>query len=156
MASMFFEVSTRTSCSFSAAMQRMGGSVIGLDSASSSLSKGESLSGKLTLQLYIYIYEMFVLGGHAEDGRVRDRARLGFVVVIQRGITQWYADFTLYLYLLSCSFSAAMQRMGGSVIGLDSASSSLSKGESLSGMLTLYLYLRVVPSPPPCRGWEGP
>ena len=184
MASMFFEVSTRTSCSFSAAMQRMGGSVIGLDSASSSLSKGESLSGMLTL-LYIYIYELFVLRRHAEDGRVSDRAGLSVVVIIQRGITQWYADFTLYLYLrvvrspppcrgwegqwsgwtqrrrhypkgnhsvvcwlyfififTSCSFSAAMQRMGGSVIGLDSASSSLSKGESLSGMLTLlYIYI---------------
>ncbi|WAR14414.1 PYR1-like protein [Mya arenaria] len=43
MASMFFEVSTRTSCSFSAAMQRLGGTVIHFDEGSSSVKKGESL-----------------------------------------------------------------------------------------------------------------
>lgn len=46
MASMFFEVSTRTSCSFSAAMQRLGGSVVTLESSMSSLQKGESLHGQ--------------------------------------------------------------------------------------------------------------
>lgn len=43
MASLFFEVSTRTSCSFAAAMQRLGGSVINFDEALSSVKKGESL-----------------------------------------------------------------------------------------------------------------
>jgi aspartate carbamoyltransferase catalytic subunit len=46
MASMFFEVSTRTSCSFDAAMQRLGGSVVSLEASSSSLQKGESLAGE--------------------------------------------------------------------------------------------------------------
>ena len=46
MASMFYEVSTRTSCSFSAAMQRLGGTVIYHDDAHSSVQKGESLEGK--------------------------------------------------------------------------------------------------------------
>ncbi|XP_022916076.1 multifunctional protein r [Onthophagus taurus] len=43
MASMFYEVSTRTCCSFSAAMQRLGGGVIYMDETSSSVKKGESL-----------------------------------------------------------------------------------------------------------------
>ncbi|XP_078674784.1 multifunctional protein CAD-like isoform X2 [Branchiostoma floridae x Branchiostoma belcheri] len=44
MASLFYEVSTRTSSSFLAAMQRLGGTVIQLDESSSSHQKGESLS----------------------------------------------------------------------------------------------------------------
>ena len=47
MASIFYEVSTRTSCSFSAAMQRLGGRVIYMDQTSSSVKKGESLEGIL-------------------------------------------------------------------------------------------------------------
>jgi carbamoyl-phosphate synthase/aspartate carbamoyltransferase/dihydroorotase len=45
MASVFYEVSTRTSCSFSAAMQRLGGRVINMDESSSSVKKGETLEG---------------------------------------------------------------------------------------------------------------
>jgi len=45
MASIFYEASTRTSCSFSAAMQRLGGRVIYMDKVSSSVKKGESLEG---------------------------------------------------------------------------------------------------------------
>lgn len=45
MASIFYEVSTRTSCSFSAAMLRLGGQVIHMDETSSSVKKGETLEG---------------------------------------------------------------------------------------------------------------
>lgn len=45
LASAFFEASTRTSCSFAAAMWRLGGSVIHIDEVSSSAKKGESLGG---------------------------------------------------------------------------------------------------------------
>lgn len=41
---MFYEVSTRTSSSFAAAMQRLGGSVVHFSEATSSTQKGESLS----------------------------------------------------------------------------------------------------------------
>ena len=43
MATIFFEASTRTSCSFQAAMQRLGGTCIHVDSKTSSNKKGESL-----------------------------------------------------------------------------------------------------------------
>jgi aspartate carbamoyltransferase catalytic subunit len=42
---MFFEASTRTQCSFTAAMLRLGGTVVPFDSHVSSITKGESLEG---------------------------------------------------------------------------------------------------------------
>ncbi|KAF9342552.1 hypothetical protein BGX26_007313, partial [Mortierella sp. AD094] len=44
MCSMFYEPSTRTSCSFSAAMCRLGGTVVSADGSSSSVVKGETLA----------------------------------------------------------------------------------------------------------------
>ena len=46
MANMFYEVSTRTSSSFTAAMQRLGGTVIPFTASDSSHKKGESLTGQ--------------------------------------------------------------------------------------------------------------
>lgn len=43
LASVFYEPSTRTSCSFQVAMLRLGGSVITVDNQQSSVKKGESL-----------------------------------------------------------------------------------------------------------------
>ncbi|ETV97835.1 aspartate carbamoyltransferase, variant 1 [Aphanomyces invadans] len=44
LANVFFEPSTRTSCSFQAAMVRLGGSVVCVNESSSSSKKGETLS----------------------------------------------------------------------------------------------------------------
>eukprot|EP01113_Clastostelium_recurvatum_P033495 TRINITY_DN4424_c0_g1_i4.p1 TRINITY_DN4424_c0_g1~~TRINITY_DN4424_c0_g1_i4.p1 ORF type:complete len:2277 (-),score=593.99 TRINITY_DN4424_c0_g1_i4:57-6887(-) len=53
LACLFFEPSTRTQCSFSAAMERLGGSVITVNSDTSSVSKGESLPDTIrTLECY--------------------------------------------------------------------------------------------------------
>ncbi|EGG23846.1 dihydroorotase [Cavenderia fasciculata] len=53
LATLFYEPSTRTQCSFSAAFERLGGSVIAIDSASSSVVKGESLADTVrTLECY--------------------------------------------------------------------------------------------------------
>ena len=43
MASIFYEVSTRTACSFSAAMERLGGRVIYSNETTSSNKKGETI-----------------------------------------------------------------------------------------------------------------
>jgi len=43
MGSIFFEASTRTSCSFAAAMYRLGGQVVSVATSVSSIQKGESL-----------------------------------------------------------------------------------------------------------------
>ncbi|KAH8287029.1 hypothetical protein KR054_000750 [Drosophila jambulina] len=47
MASVFYEVSTRTQCSFAAAMLRLGGSVITMDQITSSVKKGETLEDSI-------------------------------------------------------------------------------------------------------------
>ncbi|KAJ1619714.1 Aspartate/ornithine carbamoyltransferase [Pavlovales sp. CCMP2436] len=44
LANVFFEPSTRTMCSFAAAMLRLGGQVIPVNESSSSAQKGETLS----------------------------------------------------------------------------------------------------------------
>lgn len=44
LASVFYEPSTRTNCSFQAAMLRLGGSVISVNESSSSAAKGETLA----------------------------------------------------------------------------------------------------------------
>ena len=49
MASIFYEASTRTSCSFSAAMQRLGGGVIYMNEETSSVKKGESLEDSVAI-----------------------------------------------------------------------------------------------------------
>ena len=50
LATLFFEPSTRTRMSFQAAMQRMGGSVIGFsDISTSSMKKGENLSDTIKI-----------------------------------------------------------------------------------------------------------
>ena len=46
MALMFYEVSTRTQCSFTAAMQRLGGTTMVMNVETSSVKKGETLEGR--------------------------------------------------------------------------------------------------------------
>nr|AOE43169.1 pyrimidine synthesis [Synstelium polycarpum] len=53
LATLFYEPSTRTQCSFTAAFERLGGKVIAVDAISSSIVKGESLSDTVrTLESY--------------------------------------------------------------------------------------------------------
>jgi aspartate carbamoyltransferase catalytic subunit len=72
MASIFYEPSTRTSCSFSSAMQRLGGSVIPIHQiGSTSLSKGESLHDFVrTMECYA---DVIVLR-HPDEGSVAEAA----------------------------------------------------------------------------------
>lgn len=67
MASIFYEVSTRTSCSFAAAMQRLGGSVIHTDATSSSAKKGETLEDSVAIMAS---YSDVVVLRHPEPGAV--------------------------------------------------------------------------------------
>jgi len=53
LATVFFEPSTRTQCSFLAAMERLGGSTIALNEQASSIQKGESLGDTIrTIESY--------------------------------------------------------------------------------------------------------
>lgn len=67
MASIFYEVSTRTSCSFAAAMQRLGGKVIHMDQSTSSVKKGETLEDSVCVMAG---YADVVVLRHPEPGSV--------------------------------------------------------------------------------------
>lgn len=67
MASIFYEVSTRTCCSFAAAMQRLGGRVIYMDESSSSVKKGESLEDSVAVMAG---YADVIVLRHPEPGAV--------------------------------------------------------------------------------------
>lgn len=67
MASIFYEVSTRTSCSFASAMQRLGGHVIHVDATSSSVQKGESLEDSVTV---LAGYSDLLVIRHPEPGAI--------------------------------------------------------------------------------------
>lgn len=70
MASMFYEVSTRTSSSFAAAMARLGGSVLSFSEATSSVQKGESLADSVqTMSCYADV----VVLRHPQPGAVEVR-----------------------------------------------------------------------------------
>ncbi len=84
LAALFYEPSTRTSASFIAAMQRLGGSVIPITQGVqfSSVSKGESLPDTIrTLEQYA---DVIVLR-HPEVGSAREAAAAASVPVINAG-----------------------------------------------------------------------
>lgn len=83
LASVFYEPSTRTSCSFSAAMLRLGGSVIPLNQiANTSVVKGESLGDFMrTMECYS---DVIVLR-HPEKGSVTEAAESVNIPVINAG-----------------------------------------------------------------------
>lgn len=82
MASMFYEVSTRTSLSFSAAMQRLGGRVIQMDVSTSSVKKGESLEDSVQVMAG---YSDIVVIRHPEPGAVDRAAKVCLKPVINAG-----------------------------------------------------------------------
>ncbi|XP_048582392.1 CAD protein isoform X2 [Nematostella vectensis] len=71
MASMFYEVSTRTSSSFSAAMQRLGGTVVQMNASDSSAKKGESLADSVQV---MSSYSDVVVIRHPKIGAVQEAA----------------------------------------------------------------------------------
>ncbi|KAF8941985.1 dihydroorotate dehydrogenase, partial [Entomortierella lignicola] len=82
MCSMFYEPSTRTSCSFAAAMSRLGGTVVSADGSSSSVVKGETLADTVrTLGCY---GDLIVLR-HPDPGSAATAAKFSKVPIINAG-----------------------------------------------------------------------
>ncbi|KAF8933996.1 hypothetical protein BGZ58_005987 [Dissophora ornata] len=82
MSSMFYEPSTRTSCSFAAAMYRLGGTVVSVDGSSSSVVKGETLADTVrTLACY---GDLIVLR-HPDPGSAATAAKFSKVPIINAG-----------------------------------------------------------------------
>lgn len=82
MASCFYEVSTRTCCSFAAAMQRLGGRVIYMDETSSSVKKGETLEDSMAVMSG---YADVVVLRHPEVGAMERAAEVSLKPVINAG-----------------------------------------------------------------------
>jgi|UniRef100_A0A6C0DYS6 aspartate carbamoyltransferase len=82
MTTLFYEPSTRTSCSFRAAMLRLGGSVIDVNVDQSSIQKGETIEDTIqTLSCYSDVIVM----RHPQKNVVPDSARFSTVPVINAG-----------------------------------------------------------------------
>ena len=83
LATMFFEPSTRTRLSFEAAMERLGGKVLGFaDSASSSATKGESIADTIRM---ISCYADIAVIRHPAEGAAHVAALHSFIPVINAG-----------------------------------------------------------------------
>lgn len=82
LATVFYEASTRTSCSFQAAMLRLGGSVITVNSGDSSVKKGESLED--TIQAMSSYSDIIALR-HPDKGSAVRASRVSSKPVINAG-----------------------------------------------------------------------
>lgn len=83
LATMFFEPSTRTRLSFEAAMERLGGKVLGFsDPASSSVSKGESIADTIRM---MSCYADIAVIRHPYEGAAQVAALHSFIPVINAG-----------------------------------------------------------------------
>ena len=82
MTSLFYEPSTRTSCSFKAAMLRLGGSVLDVNLDSCSIKKGESFQD--TVQT-LSSYSDCIVMRHPERHSVHQAAKYSNVPVINAG-----------------------------------------------------------------------
>jgi carbamoyl-phosphate synthase / aspartate carbamoyltransferase / dihydroorotase len=82
MASIFYEPSTRTSCSFQAAMLRLGGSVINVNVEQSSIQKGETLED--TVQT-MSCYSDVIVMRHPRKLAVAEAARVATKPLINAG-----------------------------------------------------------------------
>jgi carbamoyl-phosphate synthase / aspartate carbamoyltransferase / dihydroorotase len=82
MALMFYEVSTRTCCSFAAAMQRLGGGVIYMNEETSSVKKGETLADSVTMMAS---YSDLVVLRHPSKGAVANAAQTCLKPLINAG-----------------------------------------------------------------------
>ncbi|KAG9510928.1 CAD protein [Fragariocoptes setiger] len=82
MATIFYEASTRTQCSFSSAMLRLGGQVVNINQETSSVKKGESLED--TIQVMSGYCDVVVLR-HPSPGAVAKAASVSPKPVINAG-----------------------------------------------------------------------
>ncbi|MAG08314.1 aspartate carbamoyltransferase [Candidatus Woesearchaeota archaeon] len=104
LATLFFEPSTRTRLSFSSAMSRLGGKVIGFDNpASTSVSKGESLLDTIKI---VEGYSDIIVMRHPIDGAARFAAETAKIPIINAGdgVNQHPTQTLLDLYTIQKSF----------------------------------------------------
>lgn len=83
IATLFFEPSTRTRLSFESAINKLGGKIVGFaDSASSSVTKGESLHDTIRM---VSSYSDLIVMRHPIEGSARYASEIASVPVINAG-----------------------------------------------------------------------
>lgn len=108
MATLFFEPSTRTRLSFEAAMNKLGGKVIGFsDVGSTSAKKGESLADTIRM---VEQYADAIVIRHPRDGSARVASEVSRVPVINGGdgANQHPTQTFLDLYTIARLFPALL------------------------------------------------
>jgi len=82
MASLFYEPSTRTACSFHAAMLRLGGSVLSVPIDQSSVKKGETLQDTIRT---LCCYSDVIVLRHPEKGAALEASRVSTKPILNAG-----------------------------------------------------------------------
>ncbi|KAI9349354.1 hypothetical protein BD770DRAFT_446122 [Pilaira anomala] len=82
MSTMFFEPSTRTSCSFESAMYRLGGKVVSVSATTSSVQKGETLGDTVRT---LGCYSDLIVLRHPQPGSAQIAAKYSKVPIINAG-----------------------------------------------------------------------
>ena len=114
LATLFFEPSTRTRLSFTAAMMELGGNVLGFDqAASSSISKGESVADTIVMAS---CYADIIAMRHPKEGAPYVGAQYASVPVINAGDGGHFHPTQTLTDLMT--IHRKMGRLGGYTIGL--------------------------------------
>jgi len=114
LATLFFEPSTRTRLSFTAAMMGLGGNVLGFDqAASSSTAKGESVSDTIVMAS---CYADIIAMRHPKEGAPYVGAQYSSVPVINAGDGGHFHPTQTLTDLMT--IHRKMGRLGGYTIGL--------------------------------------
>lgn len=147
LASLFFEPSTRTMLSFNAAMERLGGSVIGFsDTNTTSVKKGETLSD--TIKMMEQYSDIIVIRNPLE-GSARLSAEVASVPVVNAGdgANQHPTQTLLDLYTIKKEFG----RINGLTIAMVGDLKYGRTVHSLAYALSMYDVSLVLVSPPELR-----
>jgi aspartate carbamoyltransferase catalytic subunit len=153
MATLFFEPSTRTRLSFEAAMQKLGGRVIGFsDAGSTSTKKGESLADTLRM---IEQYADVIVMRHPRDGSARLASELSRVPIINGGdgANQHPSQTFLDLYTIAKLFPQITDDSGTLTIAF---AGDLRYGRTVHSLLSALCHFRVRLVTVAPRGLEMP
>lgn len=153
MATLFFEPSTRTRLSFEAAMNKLGGKVIGFsDAGSSSAKKGESLADTIRM---VEQYADAIVIRHPRDGSARVASEVSRVPVINGGdgANQHPTQTFLDLYTIARLFP---QLLDGSAPLTVAFAGDLRYGRTVHSLLVALAHFRVRALTVAPRGLEMP
>ncbi len=153
MATLFFEPSTRTRLSFEAAMQKLGGRVIGFsDAGSTSTKKGESLADTMRM---VEQYADTIVMRHPRDGAARLASQLSRVPIINGGdgANQHPSQTFLDLYTIAKLFP---ELTDGSRVLTIAFAGDLRYGRTVHSLLSALCHFRVRLLTVAPRGLEMP